>query len=77
MLSKCARLISRFVASLHANTLDNGVRFRAHKAWTQLLEAIRFQVASFPRGVEEKVSLARRLLLVRSCRRDSFLLVRR
>ncbi len=73
-LSALASAISRVVPSLRANTFGVGVRFRCRRGWVQLFESIGFHVAASARGSEEHVSLARRLLFIRSCRRDSFLL---
>lgn len=74
MLSAIASLVSRFVPSLRANTLGVGVRFRARVEWIKMFEDIGFRVVSSVRGGEKGVSPARRLLLIRSCREDSFLL---
>lgn len=76
-LSAWASGISRFVPSLRANTFGVGVRFRSHAEWMRVFRDAGFDVAAHERGREEKVSLARRLLLIRSCRRDSFVLVAR
>jgi hypothetical protein len=75
VLSSIARFISRWAPSLRANTFGVGVRFRAQGEWVQLFESLGLQVAAHARGPEETISAARRLLLIRSCRRDSFLLV--
>jgi SAM-dependent methyltransferase len=74
LLSAAARAVSRFVPSLRANTFGVGVRFRSHASWQQLFAAAGLRVVAERRGAEEQVSLARRRLLIRSCRRDSFLL---
>lgn len=74
LLSALASAVSRLVPSLRANTFGVGVRFRAREEWVKLFESLGFKVTGSVRGVEEGVSPARRLLLIRSCRRDSFLL---
>jgi len=74
LLSALASAVSRVVPSLRANTFGVGVRFRAHDEWVRIFESLGFKVAGVVRGAEEGVSPARRLLLIRSCRRDSFLL---
>lgn len=74
LLSSIARVISRIVPSLNANTFGIGVRFRSEGEWRQFFEGIGLEIVGAVKGVEEHVSLARRLLLIRSCRRDSFLL---
>lgn len=76
-LSILASWISRVVPSLRANTFGVGVRFRGHDEWVGLFEGLGFEVAATIRGAEEQVSVARRMLLIRSCRRDSFLLRRK
>lgn len=74
MLSAIASMISRFVPSLRANTFGVGVRFRARMEWIKVFEQLGFRVVSSVRGAEKGVSLPRRLLLIRSCREDGFLL---
>jgi hypothetical protein len=74
LLSAMAGSVSRFVPSLRANTFGVGVRFRAEQEWRRLFEADGWRVVGYRRGREEEVSLPRRMLLIRSCRRDSFLL---
>ena len=74
LLSKAGGLVARFVPSLKANTFGVGVRFRAHEEWLELFRSQGFSLVSHARGAEEEVSLARRMLLIRSCRRDSYVL---
>jgi hypothetical protein len=74
LLSRIAAAVSRVVPSLRANTFGVGVRFRSHAEWRRLFASLGYRVAGVVRGPEEHVSPARRLLLIRSCRRDSFLL---
>ncbi|HEV8693286.1 MAG TPA: hypothetical protein VGQ93_03730 [Lysobacter sp.] len=74
LLSTIGRVVSRVVPSLRANTFDVGVRFRSHREWVGIFESLGFTVAGTVRGAEEFVSVPRRLLLIKSCRRDSFLL---
>lgn len=75
-LSAVARAISRYITSLSANTFFVGVRFRSRNSWLKLFESIGYNTLVEIRGSEETVSLARRLLLIKSCRRDAFLLKR-
>ncbi len=75
MLSALGSAVSKFVPSLRANTFGIGVRFRSKMEWTSLFEKLGYRVEASIRGPEEDVSLARRMLLIQSCRRDSFLLV--
>ena len=75
-LSALAAAVSRWVPSLRANTFGVGVRFRARSEWVRVFESVGYRVLASVRGPEETVSAARRLLLIRSCRRDSFVLAR-
>ena len=74
LLSAIGRSVSRFMPSLRANTFGVGVRFRSQREWIAIFEALGFTVTGTVRGHEEAVSIPRRLLMIRSCRRDSFLL---
>jgi SAM-dependent methyltransferase len=74
ILSSIGKMVSKVVPSLNANTFGVGVRFRSEHEWRGIFEKIGFHVEASIRGPEEHVSLARRMLLIRSCRRDSFLL---
>jgi len=74
LLSRVGRVVATFVPSLKANTFGVGVRFRAHREWLRLFESAGYEVKSSIRGTEEKVSPARRMLLIKHKRRDSFLL---
>lgn len=74
ILSSLAGFVARFVPSLRANTFGVGVRFRSEKEWRQMFEAQGWRVSNYKRGEEEFVSLPRRFLLIKSCRRDSFVL---
>lgn len=74
VLSRIARTLATFVPSLRANTFGVGVRFRDHEAWRGLFGAAGYEVKAVMRGDPEPISLPRRLLLIKCCRRDSFLL---
>lgn len=76
-LSRLAKFVARWVPSLRANTFGVGVRFRTADDWLELFGEAGWQPVDSRRGAEERVSLARRMLTIRSCRRDSFLLVAR
>jgi hypothetical protein len=76
-LSLVGRIVSHFAPSLRANTFGIGVRFRAACDWNRLFEEAGLEVIAHRRGAEEPVSFGRRLLLIRNCRRDSFVLRRR
>jgi hypothetical protein len=77
VLSAIAGFVGRFVPSLRANTLGVGVRFREEFDWRRLFEAAGYRVVRHRQGDEETLSLAKYVLLVRSCRRDSYLLERK
>jgi hypothetical protein len=74
LLSLLGRVVSIIVPSLRANTFGVGVRFRARAEWLRLFDSAGYEVESSTRGAEEPVSLARRMLLIKCIRRDSFLL---
>lgn len=74
VLSAMAKYVSRVVPSLRANTFGVGVRFRAHDEWRRLFDEAGFEVVATERGMNEPVSLPRRVLFIREIRRDSFVL---
>ncbi len=74
LLSNIGNLVAKIIPSLKANTFGIGVRFRSHAEWSRIFESLGFEVVDTKKGKEEYVSLARRLLLIKSCRRDSFIL---
>lgn len=75
LLSSIAGFVARFMPSLRANTFGVGVRFRGEREWRHLFERNGWCVTEYNRGAEEGVSLPRRLLMIKSCRRDSFVLM--
>lgn len=76
LLSSMASAVSRFIPSLRANTFGVGVRFRSEDEWRLVFQSLGWRVVAHKRGREEFVSLPRRMLLIKSCRRDSFVLTR-
>jgi hypothetical protein len=74
ILSALARWVALLVPSLKANTFGVGVRFRDRREWLRLFAAAGYEAESTTTGADEPVSLPRRLLFIRSIRRDSFLL---
>jgi ubiquinone/menaquinone biosynthesis C-methylase UbiE len=74
VLSWIGRAVSTVVPSMRANTFGVGVRFRALEEWRTLFEAAGFRVAGYVQGADEPIPWAQRLLLIKSVRRDSFLL---
>lgn len=74
VLSYLGNLVAKIVPSLKANTFGVGVRFRSTEEWVDFFERRGWSVVGHIRGEEEIVSPARRCLLIKSCRRDSFVL---
>jgi hypothetical protein len=73
-LSALGQAIARVVPTLHANTFGVGVRFRSNADWKRLFSEAGFATIGEVRGEEERISLPRRLLFIKSIRRDSFLI---
>lgn len=74
LLSRVGDLVAKIIPSLKANTFGVGVRFRSHADWQRIFTSLGFEIIDTVKGREEGVSFARRLLLIKNCRRDSFLL---
>lgn len=74
ILSALARLAARFIPAFKANTFGVGVRFRSHGEWLALFREAGFKVQAVRIGAEEPVKPPLRLLLIKTIRRDSFLL---
>lgn len=74
LFSYMGGLVAKVIPSLKANTFGVGVRFRASDEWKEIFTSLGFDVVGTVKGVDEDVSFARRLLFIKSCRRDSFLL---
>ncbi len=74
ILSAIGRLVSIFMPSLKANTFGIGVRFRGHQEWIELFEECGFILVKSEHGRRERISLPRRILLIKNKKRDSFLL---
>ena len=77
VLSWIGRAVSIVVPSLKANTFGVGVRFRGYDEWVRLFESAGYEVKKSMLGDEDQISVARRLLLIKAARRDSFLLIPR
>lgn len=73
ILSAICGFVGRFVPVLRANTFGVGVRFHSRGAWIRLFQSAGYDVVASTRGPEEGIG-AVRLMLVKSIRRDSFLL---
>lgn len=75
VLSWVGTKISKFVPAFKANTFGVGVRFRSHEEWRRLFADAGYRVADSRIGKNERVSPPLRGLLIKSIRRDSFVLV--
>lgn len=75
-LSSIAKTIAYVFPTLRANTFGVGVRFRDRNNWHKLFHSAGYRVVDEIKGDEENVSIARRILLIKSIRRDSYLLER-
>jgi hypothetical protein len=75
LLSVVGRAVAAFVPPLRANTFGVGVRFRSHQEWRELFASAGYEVARVAIGENEPIAMARRVLLIKSIRRDSFLLI--
>ena len=74
VLSKIGSFMAKFAPSLKANTFGVGVRFRSHAEWREIFSSLGFEIMDTVIGPQEYVSLPRRCLLIKNCRRDSLLL---
>lgn len=74
VLSALGKVVAKVVPAFKANTFGVGVRFRSHDEWVELFSQAGFQVEDRRIGNSERVAPPLRLLLIRTIRRDSFLL---
>lgn len=74
ILSALAGFAARFIPVFRANTFGVGVRFRAHDEWKSLFREAGFSTEGARIGEDEVVKLPLRLLLIKTIRRDSFIL---
>lgn len=74
LLSAAGKFVSFFMPSLRANTFAVGVRFRSNSEWKDIFAQSGFAVIGEAKGNDEFISLPRRMLMIKSIRRDSFLL---
>lgn len=73
-LSAIGRFVSKIIPSLKANTFGVGVRFRSHDEWRQLFSEAGYRVIDSRIGKPEYISPPLRGLMIKTIRRDSFLL---
>ncbi len=66
--------VGKVIPGFRANTFGVGVRFRAHVEWVRLFAEAGYRVVSVRLGSPESISLPWRGLLIKTIRRDSFLL---
>ena len=74
LLSTLGLAIAKFAPSMRANTFGVGVRFRSHDEWRNLFTDAGFRISGIILGDDETISIPRRGLLIKSIRKDSFLL---
>ena len=73
-LSWIGARVATVVPSFKANTFGIGVRFRAHEEWHRLFADAGYKVTDIRIGAAEHISFPLRSLLIRTIRRDSFLI---
>jgi hypothetical protein len=76
LLSKLAGMAAKVVPAFRANTFGVGVRFRSHDEWIELFREAGFVAERTQTGTNESISPPLRLLMIKTIRRDSFLLRR-
>lgn len=74
ILSFIAKLISLLIPAFKANTFGVGVRFRSDAGWKEIFRKLNFKVVGETVGEEEKVATPLRLLLIKSIKRNSYLI---
>lgn len=74
LLSAVASFGARFIPAFKANTFGVGVRFRSHDEWMELFREAGFSTGAVRVGADEGIKLPLRLLLIKTIRRDSFIL---
>jgi hypothetical protein len=73
-LSAILKHVGKIIPAFRANTFGVGVRFRAHEEWVKLFAEAGYRVVKTQIGVPERISMPWRGLLIKTIRRDSFLL---
>ena len=74
LLSAIGKVVSKVVPSLKANTFGIGVRFRSNNEWIELFKRAGFSLVSKRDGYDENISSPLRMLLIKSIKRNSYLL---
>jgi|GEM_PF-910799 len=74
ILSSLGKQVAKIFPALRANTFGVGVRFRSHAEWIRLFAESGYECVDCRMGKAERVALPLRGLLIKTIRRDSFLL---
>ena len=74
LLSFLGRQAGRIIPAFRANTFGVGVRFRSHEQWLEIFAEAGYRVVDKRIGPPEPISPPLRGLLIKTIRRDSFLL---
>ena len=74
LLSAVGSAIGKVVPALRANTFGVGVRFRSNEQWRELFAEAGYKVVGHAEGKPEPISPPLRGLLIKTIRRDSYLL---
>lgn len=74
VLSAIGALVGKVIPAFRANTFGVGVRFRSHEQWLEFFAEAGFRVVDKCIGNPEPISPPLRLLMIKTIRRDSFLL---
>lgn len=72
--SRIASIIAAYIPSLRANTFGTGVRFRSQSEWIDIFKECGYRLVGLIQNQDEYISKPRRFLLLKTKRRDSFLL---
>jgi hypothetical protein len=73
-LSAILKYVGKIIPAFRANTFGVGVRFRAREEWVTLFAEAGYRVVNTQIGAPQPVSLPWRGLLIKTIRRDRFLL---
>lgn len=74
ILSWAGRIAGKLIPAFRANTFGVGVRFRSHEQWLDMFAEAGFRIEDMRIGEPEPISPPLRTLLIKTIRRDSFLL---
>jgi len=75
ILSFFGSVAAKFIPAFKANTFGVGVRFRSHDEWCRIFSEAGYRVVDRRIGQPEAISPPLRVLMIRTIRRDSFVLV--